>query len=311
MKYFKRTCSLALIVSFFTISAYSNCVTTTLSDNHKELVIHGQKVVLLGWEHITDEESNLALSALVESLEIYATTQSCTNSAKPFDTFLRQYPHLLSNYELVYSNIKNFIENNANASIGVEQTEAELQNHSIGLSQIYAVTQQLRQNCPSEDLTGLNKFIQIISGPDHYAAASEAILLIALENQAIKDKNRIDFENEHLDTFDYDNPAITDDGQKAIVQIREAILNQSFPTDDLLYRVIAFETDKLQIQKLFNELKFSIQRGWNQIQGAFERNQAMVEKILEIQRPMIIPIGFYHVNDLETQILNACSSQRH
>lgn len=46
----------------------------------------------------------------------------------------------------------------------------------------------------------------------------------------------------------------------------------------------------------------------NQIRGAYRRNSAIAEALIHSKSPVVLPIGFRHVNDLKEQMINLCKT---
>lgn len=282
------------------------CSSSDLGNSRVDLNLNGTIVVLLGWEHITDQETEVLVETLERGILGNGDAKSCGETNQDLDFVVAQMPSTFNNYSTILIQIEEFVNNHEGAQIAIEMTPEELRSHYDGIARFNNKISRLKGPCDKDFQVTTQKILDVLYGPEYKVAIGKAIPLTPVEDQDIKNENAKAFANPDTDTFDFENPQISVDGLAAIDQIRTSIMNQTYPSQELLDRVVEFESDPVKRKGLKSELASSVRRGWEQIVGAYRRNDAIANKLLEANTPKILPIGFRHVEDLKEKLLKKC-----
>lgn len=209
-------------------------------------------------------------------------------------------------YDEVYPVVDQFVQDHPNSQIAIEMTERELESHLFEIETFDVGTASLQNSCTTDFQNKVQRILALLFGPEVMVSRNHSVVLIAAEDQEVKDQAARVFETEHLDTFDFDNPRFFFDNVLAIEQIRDLLMQEIYPSEEHLDRVVAFEPDLDLRRELKAELRFSVERGLEMIQGAYRRNAAIAERLLQDDLPKVMPIGWRHVHDLKLKLLERC-----
>lgn len=298
------------LLFFLLLTSWSHSVSATCQIieekvNSVTLSLNGNTVVLMGWEHIVDEENSYLKDLLLDQVVALENGDSCVNIKLNLQNAIVSLPSPFKNFNEMYSALDNPMNKYKHAKIAIEMTPNELREHLSAIQKFQDKIKTLQNQC-EENEDEVSAITNVLFGPEYGISQKYSAPLVSVENQIIKDESAKAFASPELDSFDYNNPAITSDGQNAIDEIRQSIMELKYPDEATIDRVISFENDPAKKQLLKKDLEYSLNIGLSQIQGAFRRNTAIAMELSKFSDPVILPIGFRHVIDLKDQLLHLC-----
>jgi hypothetical protein len=288
---------------FYTSVSMAKCEIKELGLNSFSLTTDRSTITVLGWKHITDETSADLLRGLRSEISKSSEGVSCSQIEKNLKTIISSQRTVLDHYNSMQTTLLELAQINADTRIGVEQTPQQLRSHQVGIESLRLMNKPLTHQCPSV-ADELELITSLLYGPDHQVAANLNLKVVPVESDEIKNKNYLDFQVP--ETFDSDNPRITTDGQEAIFHIRSSILSLRTPDESLINRVVAYETNQVKRAELKKNLRFSINRWIRIMEGAYERNTFIAQQLLKSEAPVVLPIGYLHIDNLREQLSQMC-----
>ncbi len=300
MTKFTWTLILSLLVCFN--QSYAVCELLEEGQDRFTLKTEKSLITVLGWEHIVYEEATDLLKGLLSFTD---SKDSCAAIDVSLQSLVKENIEFFTDYGKNYQLLTAQMLEIPYHFMAVEQTPEQHESHKEGDIKLITLLTPLTNRCP--DLKSkFEAILKVFKGPDHVLAAERGMNILPTESEKLKLENELDFEEDKLDRFDFDNPAITSDGVLAIKEIRKEIFKLKYPNQKLIDRVISFETN-LTIKKYLRiDLEYALQKALRKIQGAYRRNSFMASKLLMAEASVIYPIGVLHVNDLRNQMLQMC-----
>ncbi len=281
----------------------AKCEITELGPNSFSMATNKSTVTVLGWTHITEESSVHLIRGLRSEISSSSEGVSCSQIEKNLKTIISSHQTEFEQYSQMQTTLMELAQKNSDTKIAVEQTPIQLRSHQVGIQTFRLKLKPLAKRCSSV-ADELNVMISILFGPDHQVAADLNRQVVPVESEEIKNNNYLDFQVP--ETFDYENQSITADGQEAISLIRSSILSLKSADESLIDRVVAFEKNPGKKAELKRNLQLSIDRWINIMKGAYERNTFIARQLLKSEEPIILPIGYLHVNNLREQLRQMC-----